>query len=108
MLSVQASEYVQVRVCMRVLMHWQSRDRTFPFMASTCVRPLNIPLCVLWAVSPACGRRFKILGGSAHGGGEGTFPSESEPTAEYWVEAAIPYLASSLIYKTRVSAYVGW
>lgn len=48
------------------------------------------------------------MGGSAHGGGEGTFPSESEPTAEYWVEAATPYLASSLIYKTRVSAYVGW
>jgi len=76
-------------------------------MRSFLVRSFHVR-SFLWAVSPTCGRRFKILGGSAHGGGEGSFPSQSEPTAEYWVEAAVPYLQSSLIYKTRVSAYVGW
>ena len=61
-----------------------------------------------WTVSPTCGRRFKILGGSAHGGGQGSFPSVSEATDEYWIQPAVPYLASSLISKTRLAAYVGW
>ena len=61
-----------------------------------------------WQVSASCGRRFKVLGGSPHGVGQGSFPCESRPTAEYWLRAPAPYLSSSLIHKTRVSAHVGW